>query len=408
MCGIILAVNTNKKEKSKSVNNFIINQYEDQYSRGKEGFGIIRLNPESFEIDRATEPYKFLINLYQKESAMMIVHHRTPTSTANKISQTHPILVSNKYLEHDYLIIHNGIIYNAEENKKEHEALGFKYQTELKKQEESEYSYYRNHTFNDSESLAVEMSLFIENKIKEIRTRGSMAFIALQIERKTQKPLQVFFGRKDNPLNMYEYKDKTKSNLRLSSEGIGEPIKESLLYSFKISDKQINIKKTKMKFVKREETKEEIKPHTGWLVKEKEEIKTTTSNNLAKKEIKKEDNNEFVQYFKDQIKNLDELSIEEITDDNLEYLELEIMEIVSEFRNAVVTTKGIKTGEFKGKICNILDEIKKIIIASQAEIALAEIKENAQEFINWKKEDPVLTTEQKEMRGREKMRRFGF
>ena len=407
MCGIILAVNTNKKEKSKSVNNFIINQYEDQYSRGKEGFGIIRLNPESFEIDRATEPYKFLINLYQKESAMIIVHHRTPTSTANKISQTHPILVSNKYLEHDYLIIHNGIIYNAEENKKEHEALGFKYQTELKKQEESEYSYYRNHTFNDSESLAVEMSLFIENKIKEIRTRGSMAFIALQIERKTQKPLQVFFGRKDNPLNMYEYKDKTKSNLRLSSEGIGEPIKESLLYSFKISDKQINIKKTKMKFVKREETKEEIKPNTSWLAKE-EETKTTVSNNLVKKEIKKEDNNEFVQYFKDQIKNLDELSIEEITDDNLEYLELEIMEIVSEFRNAVVTTKGIKTGEFKGKICNILDEIKKIIIASQAEIALAEIKENAQEFINWKKEDPVLTTEQKEMRGREKMRRFGF
>lgn len=406
MCGIILAINTHKKEKSKPVNNFIINQYEDQYSRGKEGFGIIRLTPDNFEIDRATEPYKFLINLYQKESAMMIVHHRTPTSTVNKISQTHPILVSNKYLEHDYLVIHNGVIYNAEENKKEHEKLGFKYQTELKKQEESEYSYYRNHTFNDSESLAVEMSLFIENKIKEIRTRGSMAFIALQIERKTQKPLQVFFGRKDNPLNMYEYKGKTKSNLRLSSEGIGEPIKESLLYSFKISDKQINIKKTKMKFVKLEEKKEETKIYTSWL--EEEKTKTTVSNNLVKKEIKTEVINEFTQYFKEQIKNKDVLEIEEITEENLEYLELEIMETISDFRNAAISTKGIKTGEFKGRICTTLDEIKKIIIASQAEIALAETKETAQEFIDWKKEDPVLTTEQKEMRGRGKMCRLGF
>jgi len=46
---------------------------------------------------------------------MIIAHHRYPTSTKNLINQTHPIQVSNELLEHDYLVIHNGVITNDAE-----------------------------------------------------------------------------------------------------------------------------------------------------------------------------------------------------------------------------------------------------------------------------------------------------
>lgn len=405
MCGIIFALN----KKKKPVNQLIINQYEDQFSRGQRGFGIIRINQESIEIDRATEPYKFLIDLYQKESSAIIAHHRTPTSTENKMSQTHPIIVSNEKLSFDYLFVHNGIIYNAEEIKKEHEAFGFKYKTELKKEEkeESSYSsYYQKGNFNDSESMAIEMALFIEKKIKEIRTRGSQAFIALQIEKKTQKPVQLFFGREDNPLNMF----KDKELLFLSSEGKGKAIKESVIFSFKINDKKIKFTERKMIFKKEKEEKEETKPFlSAWQKDHQEKTeKIDISNNKEKtKEIIYD---EYEEYFKDSIKNRSTEEIEEISEEALEYLELEIMEIVSDLRTQLFTARGNKkTGEFKGRICSTLDEIKKVIIATQAEMAIAEtrdVKETAQEFIDWRKENNCPS--RGEILGQQSLTRFGF
>src|ERR1035437_1703873 len=113
MCGIIGAIANPRSEKKIDANNFIINQFEDQNSRGKEGFGIIRITNGKIEgIDRACTPMKFLIDLYQNKSESIIAHHRTPTSTDNKIAQTHPIYVNNKELKYDYLIIHNGMIRN--------------------------------------------------------------------------------------------------------------------------------------------------------------------------------------------------------------------------------------------------------------------------------------------------------
>lgn len=406
MCGIIFALN----KKKNPVNQLIINQYEDQFSRGQRGFGIIRINPESVEIDRATEPYKFLIDLYQKESPAIIAHHRTPTSTENKMSQSHPIVVSNEKLSFDYLFIHNGMIYNAEEIKKEHETLGFKYTTELEKEteEKSEYSnYYQKSNFNDSESLAIEMVLFIEKKIKEIRTRGSLAFIALQIEKKTQKPLQIFFGRNDNPLNMF----KDKELLFLSSEGIGKAIKESIVFSFKLNDKKMKFTERKMILVKKEEEKEETKPLlTTWQKdhqERREEIIAT--NNIQKTNTKTETFDEYEEYFKDSIKNRSIEEIEDATEEAIEYLEVEIMEIFSDLRKQLESTKGVKTGKSKGRICSNIDEMKKVIIASQAEIAIArtkDSKETAQDFINWRKENNCPS--RAEMLGQQSLTRFGF
>ena len=140
MCGLIAAFNTAAKIgkgktlitlKPENVNSYIIDQYQEQSNRGQKGFGIIRIDSKNnVEIDRACESTKFLLDLYMKESKMIIAHHRQPTSTENKLGQTHPILVRNDILEHIYLFIHNGIITNHDELRKKHIELGFQYQTE--------------------------------------------------------------------------------------------------------------------------------------------------------------------------------------------------------------------------------------------------------------------------------------
>lgn len=401
MCGIIAAFNADKK--NKPVNKFIIEQFEDQAPRGKEGFGLIRISPDKVEIDRATETCKFLLDLYQNPSAMIIAHHRTPTSTPNKMSQTHPIFVSNKILNHDYLIIHNGIIYNAAEMKGKHEKLGFVYQTEIKAQKEdiSYTYYYRCDSFNDSEALAIETALIIEEKIKESDIRGSQAFIALQIDKKTQKPLKVFFGRKNNPLNLL----KEKGSIKLSSEGPGEEIKESTLYSFNTSDKNLRLTKTKMKFTPIiEEKKEEPKNKTTELQTEKKQKMIT---------------NEVTDYFKESIQNKPAEEIEEMAEEMLEMSETEIMDTLAEMRSEVSLNKDTKTGEFKKRICLALDEIRSILIIAETEMAVAqtgriitetfEKEELANDFINWKKDtQPYLETSHKEHRGQEKIKTLGF
>jgi predicted glutamine amidotransferase len=252
MCGIIAAFNTTTKEKGKAteVNNIIINQYQEQYSRGTEGFGIIRINKkQEIETDRACEPTKFLLDLTLKKSEMIIVHHRRPTSTKNKLKQTHPIIVTNAKLKYDYHIVHNGIISNDEELRKKHIELGFTYKTECME------GYYRKDTlkWNDSEALSIELALFIEKIIPTIRTNNTAAFIILQTDKKTKKAKQIFFGRSGfGDLKM----SKTRGKLRISSEGEGDDIKPDILYSFKPEDPELKLTNQTIEF-KEEEEKEE-------------------------------------------------------------------------------------------------------------------------------------------------------
>lgn len=229
MCGIIAAFS-----KSMEVNDFIIDQYENQYSRGEEGFGIIRIDgKKNVELDRACEPTKFMMDLYVKRSKMIIAHHRYPTSTDNQLDQTHPMALSNELLDYDYLIIHNGVVSNDDELREKHLKLGFKYTTEY--QEQFGYDTIRT-KFNDSEAIAIEMALFIEGKSKAIETENSAALIALQINKKTKKATTVFFGRSAlGALNMF----RTEGDIRISSEGAGEKIKENELFSFDVKDLKI-------------------------------------------------------------------------------------------------------------------------------------------------------------------------
>lgn len=288
MCGLISYFNfpiKNKKTKKitqpEPVNEEIINQLEDQISRGREGFGILMIDKKNeIELKRATEISKALLDLYMTKSPMIIMHHRNPTSSDNRISQTHPILVSNGSLKHDYYIIHNGIISNADDLREKHEKLGFIYNTvrtgEFKREE-----------YNDSESLAIEMTMYIEKQTKEISIEGSAAFIIVQVEKETKKAINIFFGRKDNPLKL----SGRQGEVRLSSEGKGESILEKTLYKFSI--KSPSLTKTNLNFKEKEvincwdrnkkdkeneivTTREQIESGTGTGYKDKKEWKTTT------------------------------------------------------------------------------------------------------------------------------------
>ena len=187
-------------------------------------------------IERSTEIAKILINLYDKESNMIILHHRNPTSSENKLSQTHPLFISNRILDYDYYVIHNGVVNNSDDLKEDHEKLGFKYNT-------IRTTFFDKKEYNDSEALAIELAMYIENQTKQIEATGSAAFIAVQVNKETKKAENIFFGRKDNPLKLAG----RQGEVRLSSEGKGETILEDVLYKFNI--KSPSLTKSGLNFV---------------------------------------------------------------------------------------------------------------------------------------------------------------
>lgn len=254
MCGIIAAFSTTVKNGKKNetnafkVNDMIVNQYQDQFERGQRGFGIIRIDKKKkIELDRACEPTKFLLDLYMKPSEMIIAHHRTPTSTDNKIDQTHPMFVSNKSLQYDYYVVHNGMISNDTELYDKHIELGFKYTTEYSE----DYGYqgsYKKKKFNDSEALAIELALFIENKVEAVGTENAAAFIILQVNKKSNIAEKVFFGRNgySSVLNML----KEKGKMMISSKGEGDEVPVNILWSFKLNDPLMELDSKKIEFKK--------------------------------------------------------------------------------------------------------------------------------------------------------------
>lgn len=248
MCGIIAGFHTGKD--AQAANEWAINQYEDQHRRGSQGFGIIGWKPGGkVDILRATEPIKFMFDMHAKEYPMMIVHHRFPTSTENKIKQTHPIVVDSGSLRYRYLVIHNGVIRNTDALYKKHtEELGFVYTTA------DQDDFAKKLKFNDSECLAIEVARFIEKQSHRIEAIGNAAFIALQIDRESDKPSAIFFGRNEgNPLKM----GKSRHKMHLSSEGEGELITPFTLYSC-LPTGEMKLAKRPMLFA------EEPKPVYSW------------------------------------------------------------------------------------------------------------------------------------------------
>lgn len=257
MCGIVAKLST---QKQAAVNLDIADQFDEQRSRGVKGFGFIGIDQEGYAtVRRAREEPKILADLYKTDYPAIVFHHRLPTSTENTQRQTHPMYISADTLVHDYLVVHNGVIRNADELKELHEELGFKYLTAVEEvtrkwhgpkyvkgvmTQKGEYVDVTEEAFNDSEALAIEVARVIEGHTNEIGALGSVAFIAVQLDKKNGKVTNYMFGRNNsNPLNMF----KTKTSISLSSEGMGQAIEPFVLHT--VAPGSVNVTKHPLAFV---------------------------------------------------------------------------------------------------------------------------------------------------------------
>jgi len=231
MCGIIFA-----KRKSKRVSNIIQEAYLKQKSRGSEGFGYIAVDYGVARIERATEEKDILRMLSQETAPEIMFHHRKPTSTDNLIFATHPIVVSNKGLKYDYMVIHNGVIQTPSLARDRHKKIGFEYTTEhivgKSVTHLGQVFLLDQHTkFNDSESLAIELALFEEGVITDINVAGTIAFMMYQIEKGTNRVIKRIWGHNTgNPLFYRPVKHKKGNYDIFHSHNDGEAVPTGVIF----------------------------------------------------------------------------------------------------------------------------------------------------------------------------------
>lgn len=214
MCGIVAGYS----KRGQRIGKPLSRRYEDQKSRGQEGFGFVGLGLNELEYFRCTDESEFKKALKTTNSPFIVAHHRYPTSTLNVLECAHPILVKNDELDYDYFVVHNGVIQNCDDLKKKHETLGYEYNTMLETEERVEYKhknggkYYtaskKGAEYNDSESLAIELARCFDGMTREINTVGSVAFIAIQVSKETGLETKMFYGRNaGNPLVVEENRE---------------------------------------------------------------------------------------------------------------------------------------------------------------------------------------------------------
>ncbi len=233
MCGIVFIDRLDNLPAQK----IVMRRYEAQKERGQSGFGFISIDKsQKFgKWYRATNEAGIEKAIEEIADPTILFHHRQPTSTPNFIEATHPIQVNNEQLKHAYFVIHNGIISNAQSLKTEHNTLGFDYTTEIKRIFETKGERYETEMFNDSEALAIELAQVIDGQKSEIEAKGSIAFVALQLEKKSNKVLNVYYGRNySNPLKL----EKTKEFLALTSEGSGAIVEADKLFCYDLKTKE--------------------------------------------------------------------------------------------------------------------------------------------------------------------------
>lgn len=221
MCGVVWVRRKDGRPAYKSV----LKRYHKQKSRGTDGYGYVAIEKNKIvAYQRATTEHE-IMQLLEKETASEILfHHRNPTSAPNIVETAHPILVAHEKLEHSYLVAHNGVTRNTDTLKKEHEAKGFRYMTELVTGFTAVQSgnHYSNGTpkWNDSESLAVETALTLDGKQDNIGAMGPAAVVGLQVHRGTI--VRRFFYR--NALNpLLHHTDKVMTTVTSAGHGVEVP-----------------------------------------------------------------------------------------------------------------------------------------------------------------------------------------
>lgn len=231
MCGIIWTKQRNGKPAVRKLRKL----YHAQKSRGQLGFGYIEIDRNGVgPLMRTRFEDEIFKTLSKSEATDILFHHRFPTSTPNTPNTAHPIPVSNKKLKYDYVGVHNGVLTNHKELKVVHEKEGYSYTTELHNgvwcEAENMFYYDRGETtcFNDSEALIIDLAQAIESGADKIMARGSIAFIILQIDKETKKPVKMFYGRNTNPLMM----EVEHSHIKISSMGSGSEVEPHKLHCY--------------------------------------------------------------------------------------------------------------------------------------------------------------------------------
>lgn len=210
MCGIVYS----KSFVGKPVNRKVEKLFEAQRLRGTDGFGFFL--PESNRLTHNTREGRIRSLLRRNQASEILFHHRLPTSTLNVRNSCHPFSTKDVF-ENNYVGVHNGVLWNEEELKREQAKKGINYISE------DEFG-----AFNDSEALVYDLASYIEGKKDFIEARGSIAFVLVQKDKKG-KTLATYFGRNHgNPLVMKH----NRKHLTLSSEGKGTLIEPHKLYCF--------------------------------------------------------------------------------------------------------------------------------------------------------------------------------
>jgi predicted glutamine amidotransferase len=212
MCGIVYGANF----QGYPVNKKILRQFQSQRSRGIEGFGLF--DGQYKNIVRTPKERKIKSWLKNHPTNEIMFHHRYPTSTDNVKNACHPFSSRDFFGKNkNYVLVHNGMLWNADELKAEHEKLGIEY-----------YSVQPDGRFNDSEALMWDVALYLEGKQDRLHAYGSIAFICIA---KRGKKESLFFGRNSSPLKMAS----TEHSLFLASElkhKRAEDIDANHLYEF--------------------------------------------------------------------------------------------------------------------------------------------------------------------------------
>ena len=222
MCGIVYVKRTDDKDAIRAT----LKRYEEQASRGKQGFGFVAACDDrvvAYERDETEEGIKKKLKQLDTEAEEhkitideLMFHHRFPTSTPNTENTAHPIFVSNNVLKFDYYVVHNGVVTNPLALRGYHDRLLFEYTTEVeivtymqvkrdsrgrKLPKSQRIHEERIETkFNDSEALAIELALWNEDIIPKVRAEGSYAFVVWQVDKETKNIVKTHFGRKSSPL----------------------------------------------------------------------------------------------------------------------------------------------------------------------------------------------------------------
>lgn len=216
MCGIVYVKRFDNKPAAKQA----LKRYTKQKSRGEDGYAYVAVKQSGnvSKVSRFQFEHEMKESLEHTQYNNVLLHHRFPTSTPNVPEATHPIVVKHQELEHDYYVVHNGVIHNEDDLKDKHEKLGYKYTTEIMQSYKASASgkvYTGRAAFNDSEAFAIELARAIEGKQPLVRAQGAIAYIALQTT-KQGAAVALYYGTNGkNPLTITEHKD----FLVIASEG---------------------------------------------------------------------------------------------------------------------------------------------------------------------------------------------